>query len=147
MELSGGQLILTITCIYVTIIGSLCTLLLMVLIIDQNVWNDFTKLVFLMTVTQFVYDIFITSFAYDEGIWISIICLIGGVSSFLISTLISYSVFFVLYTAKILKLKKWRSLLALIVIIPNVAIAAVILQAFYTSNLKLLLVGKIMSTW
>ena len=126
--------------ILVCAVGSLCSLILLMLIWDMTVWGDYIKLIFAMTATQLVYDVFIctdvifpASFTGFEpsAAWAIIIQLLGGVSSFLISSVISYVVLYVIVKRQTFSVKKNIYIISAFILVPNIVWMALAIKGIY----------------
>lgn len=142
-----GVLTIEIVTIYVSIIGSLASLVLLLLVLDLKIWNDFIRMIYFMTVSQFIYDVLISCFSFPLGPWVEVICYMGAVSSFIISTMIAFSVLHVLYYKSIFNLKRFWWVWAVLVFVPNSIIFILLIHGFYVRDESLVRFGQDLVTY
>jgi hypothetical protein len=139
--------ILVIMEILVSALGSLASLFMMILMIDMNVWTDFTQLIFAMTCTQFVYDATVASFTFKLSVWMQAVCAFAGVSSFIISTYLAFVICHVLYFQVVFDFYRWKWLLAAIVVATNVSFCIVGLYGAYHDREDFVTIGFLAVTF
>ncbi len=143
--------IFEIVALLVVCIGSFFSLSLMAIIIDMNIWTDYIKLIFAMTLFQFIFDALLCSdllgYAVDTkiGAIIESIILLGGTTSFTISCIVSFTVFHVLYYKHALDMKKWRPTFISIVSLINISWFSPVIVGILSEK-KLIFVGFMMTT-
>jgi hypothetical protein len=122
-----GKVVVFFTAILVITVGIAAGLVLIYLIIAMKRKTDFSILVFCMTFCQLITDALSPFFALDPDINSSLIVvrtvsLSFALISFTISTVISYTVFHVLYFKVLFELRKWYIGVIFLVLSPSVSL-------------------------
>jgi hypothetical protein len=142
-----GELLIYISFIIISFVGSICSFLLCWVIWDMKIWNDFNQLIFFMTLADFIYFIcypnanVIIDYRGNEvgfyfGVCMYIGELIGGISSYIISSFISFSVVHLLHFVEVFDIKSWRKVLIAIVIIPNIIWVSITIAGYANNGPK-----------
>ena len=124
--------------VFVTLvlIGSICSsfasMLMLLIIYKLKVWNGHILLVVSMTVFQFVYDATFFTGMIDVGneyvtIISNVLQLFSGVTSSLVSNLVAWITFYVIYYKKGFDIFRYYSVMMLIVVLPAIADCALFL--------------------
>jgi hypothetical protein len=133
--LSGIEIV-QVAAIVAFVVGSLSSSMLVYLTLDIKVWNSFHRMIFWMSATQLMYDLLQPSFSFPlKDSWYAVlICLVFGVTSFLISTLLGFSVLYVLYFKTIFNFRKWWLPLAIFIAGPNIVMVTIVIVGFYKND-------------
>lgn len=152
-QMVSGEVVIYVLLILIAVIGTACSLFLCWIIVDMKVWNDFNRLIFAMTAFDVLYFICFANpnvvidyrdseAGYDIGIAMYICSLVGGISSYIISSYISFSVVHLLLFIEVFDIKKWRVFLIALIIVPNIIWVVVTIIGYETGpNTTLLDVG------
>ena len=126
MNLSQILIFLNFAVIFV---GCLACLILIYIIVQKNIWNDFNRLIFIITVFEFIYFIFhidnILILAHNDGVngrsvsarSMNLVGEMASIGSYFFSAILSYSVTYLLYYKRILNLWKYKFFIGLLLVI------------------------------
>jgi hypothetical protein len=110
--------------VFSSVMGSVFSVLLLWVIRSMDKWNDFNWLMYYLTLCQLLYDGLMWYSVYLEGIpflAVQVVCIFGSVTSFLLSTVISYITVHAFLNRQSLQPLKWSEyklrLLAVTVVI------------------------------
>jgi hypothetical protein len=145
-----GVLVLRIVAIYISVIGSACSLLLLYLLVKAEIRNDFNRLLFYMTLSQFIFDATISTFAFPQSLFstiINVISLTSNVCSFMISAMISLSVLHVLYYKAIFDKTRYYFLVRFAIIIPNITFITLLIYGIACEKDYYVLIGRYAATF
>ncbi len=101
----------------------------------MNIWNDYTTSIYYMSVCQFFYELFFTSNLYignvtsPIGATVFIIQQIANLSSYLISNVLIFTIYYLLQYRAAFDTKKYNNAIISYVVAPNIVWAAIVAAA------------------